>query len=97
MPWETMGMKRFPACRPGWLLEAGGDARPRGMAVQRLTLLQEGAWTEPGLQAVWIFAPALRTKCERAWRNRKDSPGRFAGDSGRLRGRFSLTARVMAW
>src|SRR6185369_8215164 len=39
--------------RPGWLLEARGDAGPRGMVAQS----REG-WTEPGLQALWLcFAP----------------------------------------
>ena len=42
------GLVRWP-CRSGWLLEAPGDGRPRGMAV---TSGQPGH-TEPGLQAGW--------------------------------------------
>ncbi len=39
---------RLRDCRPGWLLEAGGDVRPRGMVVT----FCKGR-TEPGLQADW--------------------------------------------
>lgn len=74
-----MNAQRFPACRPGWLLEAGGNFRPRGMTVQRFW-----AWTEPGLQTVWIFASVFEQTKNAAWRNRKDSPGRFAATRGVL-------------
>ena len=36
------------ARRPGWLLEAARERRPRGMVAHRVR-----ARTEPGLQALW--------------------------------------------
>ena len=49
-----------PGRRPGWLLEASGDGRPRGMAVtRRLSGLRH---TEPGLQADWRFCHRSRRR-----------------------------------
>ena len=47
-----------PGRRPGWLLEAVGDDRPRGMAVTRES--QGSRHTEPGLQADWRNFLVLR-------------------------------------
>src|ERR1700726_1202587 len=38
---------------PGWLLEAAGNGRPRGMAIARETTRH----TKPGLQAGWHRTP----------------------------------------
>ena len=45
-----LGIQRDPRRRPGWLLEARSNPRPRGMAVAEGNLQ-----TEPGLQAGWQF------------------------------------------
>jgi hypothetical protein len=47
----------FPSRRPGWSREAHREMRPRGMAVQ-----PRKGWTEPGLQAVWRFSAADRSR-----------------------------------
>ena len=67
----------FPARRPGWLLEARGNPRPRGMVAYPCK-----GWTEPGLQVPWQIV--LR-RCEEPMATRRSGfaagllPPAFAG------------------
>jgi len=58
-----------PARRPGWLLEAEGNLRPRGMVAAPLTL----GSTEPGLQALWHIFRLARASPRVARTARLDS------------------------
>ena len=46
-------MGLVPARRPGWLLEARSNPRPRGMVAYPAR-----GWTEPGLQTLWLILSA---------------------------------------